>query len=299
MHLLTNEFYKSLNKKGYGKSIGEIQLEAVKNAWNVTGENDPLNRLNLEQSILHSDPAIIPFPFPSPDYTTSKELISFLPGTPNVANDSVWLKVKFANIGRAVKESVEVLLQREGPDGKIYPLLTTTIDNLTKLDSVQVKIGLKGMYDGGINFIIATIDPANKKSEITKINNSARFAFDINTTAIVPVFPYDLSIVNNAAVVLTGSTANPAAKSASYRIQIDTSRYFNSTALVTFDTTSLGGAINFKPNINWKNNTVYYWRLSPVSLGVATNWSHASFLYQTTIGTGFNQSHFFQHLQSG
>ncbi|HSC52224.1 MAG TPA: C25 family cysteine peptidase [Phnomibacter sp.] len=298
MHLFTNEFYKSFTRSSYGKSIGTIQQEAIKNAWAVTGASDPVNRSNLEQVVLHSDPAIIPFPYPAADYTTSKESIQFETRPITVAHDSVWVKVKVANIGRAKNDSVDVLIQRETPSGKLITLLSTKIAKLNNQDSVRVKIGFKGMVDAGTNYIIATVDPLNLKTEMTKTNNIGRLAFMLDTAAIVPVFPYDLSIVNNAPVLLTGSTANPAAKPLSYRFQLDTSKNFNSPALVTIDTSTIGGAVNFQPNTSWRNNTVYYWRLSPVSLGIATNWSNASFLYNTAVGTGSNQSHYFQHLQS-
>lgn len=298
MHLFTNEFYKSFGKTAYGKSIGEIQQEAIRNAWAITGANDPLNRVNLEQVILHSDPAIIPFPYAAADYTTSNEFVSFAPTSPNVTNDSIWVNVKFANIGKSVKDTVDVLIQRETPDGKIQTLLITSIPNLVKLDSVSVKIGIKGLYDGGTNYIIASIDPANTKTEVSKINNKVKVPFIINTSALIPVFPYDLSIVKNTDIKLIGSTANPAEKMSSYRLQIDTSRYFNSPSLQSIDTNSLGGAITFSPTMSWKNNTVYYWRLSPVSAGIPSNWSSASFLFNPIIEEGSNQSHFFQHLQS-
>lgn len=298
MHLFTNEFYKQFSRFNYGKSIGEIQMEAIRNTWNITGANDPLNRVNLEQVILHSDPAIVPYPYPTPDYTTSADLISFMPTSPNVSNDSILVKVKFANIGRSVRENVDVLIEHERANGQRVQLLRTTLTNLLKMDSVQVKMGLKGMFDGGTNYLIATIDPDGKRPEFSEQNNSARKAFDLNSNVLLPVFPYDLGIVQGPIVKLTGSTANPAAPPATYRFQIDTSKNFNSPLLFSKDTNSMGGAITIVPNLAWKSNTVYYWRVSPVSMGVATHWEGASFLYNPSLGSGSNQSHYYQHLQS-
>lgn len=298
MHLFTNEYYKQFSRFSYGKTIGEIQQEAIRNTWNITGSGDPLNRINLEQVILHSDPAIVPYPYPAPDYTTSEDQVSFMPVSPNVSNDSIWVKVKFANIGRAVRENVEVLIQHERANGQRVQLLRTTLTNLLKMDSIQVKMGLKGLFDGGTNYLIATIDPDGVRTEFSEQNNSTRKAFDLNTTVLLPVFPYDLSIVQGPTVRLTGSTANPVAKMATYRFQVDTSKNFNSPLRFSKDTNSIGGALSVVPNIAWKTNTVYYWRVSPVSIGVATNWAGASFLYNPTLGSGSNQSHYYQHLQS-
>ncbi|MCC6762666.1 MAG: T9SS type A sorting domain-containing protein [Chitinophagaceae bacterium] len=298
MHIFTNEFYKHFGRLSYGKSIGEIQQESIRSTWAVTGPNDPLNRYNLEQVILHSDPAIVPYPFPAADYTTSEDMVSFLPVSPDVSNDSIWVKVKFANIARSVRETVDVAIYHEANDGKRTLLLRTSISNLLKMDSVQVKLGLKGMFSAGTNYVVATIDPDGSIAEFSEQNNTARKAFDMNTNVLIPTYPYHLSIVQEPLVKLSGSTANPAAKLATYRIQVDTSAYFNSPSLVSKDTSCIGGSISFTPAVSWKANTVYYWRLSPVSVGVATDWKQASFLYQPALGTGSNQSHFFQHQQS-
>lgn len=298
MHIFTNEFYKQFGKFSYGKTIGEIQKEAIQQAWNITGGSDLLNRINLEQVILHSDPAIVPYPYPAPDYTTSDDMVSFMPASPNVSNDSIWVKVRFANIGRAIHENVDVVLYHEKANGHKVQLLRTTISNLLKMDSVQVKMGLQGMFDGGTNYLIATIDPDGNNTEFSEQNNTTRKAFDLNTNVLLPVFPYDLSIVQGPVVKLTASTANPAAKLATYRFQVDTSKNFNSPLLFSKDTNSIGGALSVIPNLAWKNNTVYYWRVSPVSIGVATNWAGASFLFNPSLGDGSNQSHYYQHLQS-
>ena len=299
MHLFTNEFYRAISRSMYGRPIGEIQREAVSRAWALTGNNDLLNRSNLEQVILHSDPAVIPYPFEKADYSTDSSLIKFLEGTPDVSNDSVWVQVKLVNVGRSVRnDSVTVEILRETPDGRQQSLGLYRFSNLFRADSVRVRIGLKGLFEAGTNFIVARIDPSNEKDELSKENNLAKLSFQLNSSAIVPVFPFHLSIVNQPNFRLTASTVNPAAKSATYRVQVDTSRLFNSPSLVTNDVISIGGAVQFNPGINWRANTVYYWRTSPVLNGVAAAWSNASFLYQPSLAEGSNPSHYFQHLES-
>jgi hypothetical protein len=298
MHLYTNEFYRALAKTAYGKSLGEIQQQAIAATWRVTGPTDQLNRINLEQVILHSDPAIVPFPYPKPDYTTSDPMIQFIPDQPNAASDSVWVQVRVSNIGRAIGDSVNVTVQHEAPNGKISLLYSTRIPRLNRTDSIRFKMDVKGILQEGENKIIATADPENEKEEMAENNNQGILSYHISSTALVPVFPYDLSIVNNASVKLIASTPNPAAKSGQYRFQVDTSRYFNSPALISIDTISIGGALSIQPALNWKDNTVYYWRTSPIVAGIPAQWKYASFLYDKNLQPGFNQSHFFQHQQS-
>ncbi len=299
MHLFTRFWHQALGSSAfYNKSLGEIHKEAIRNCMATVGADDAFNRINLQQAVLHSDPAITPFPYAYPDYTTSETQISLKPVDPNAATDSVWVTARFSNIARAVSDTVEVEIAREFPDGSRKTLLTKKIINLYKSDSVSVKMGLKGLFETGTNYIVATIDPANKKQEESKSNNSGKLAFSLNTNAIIPVFPYDLSIINYPSVQLTASTVNPVAKAAPYRLQLDTTKLFNSPALFTKDTLSVGGAIVFQPGIAWKNNTVYYWRVTPLTAGIPVNWSGASFLYNSSLENGFNQSHYFQHKQS-
>jgi hypothetical protein len=299
MHLFTTEFYRAISRSMYGRSIGEIHREAIRKAWSFSGNNDLVNRSNLEQVTLHSDPAIIPYPFEKVDYSTDSSQITFLDGMPNVSNDSVWVQVRIVNVGRSVRnDSVTLEILRETPDGRQHSLGLYRFGNLFRADSVRVRLGLKGLFEAGTNFIVARIDPLNEKDELSKENNVAKLSFQLNSSAIIPVFPYHLSIVNQPNFRLTASTVNPAAKLATYRVQVDTSRYFNSPSLVSNDVISVGGAVQFNPGISWQANTVYYWRTSPVVNGVATAWSHASFLYQPSLAEGSNQSHFFQHLES-
>lgn len=75
-------------------------------------------------------------------------------------------------------------------------------------------------------------------------------------------------------------------------------RFFNSPLLVSTTVQSVGGLVQFNPTITYRNNTVYYWRVAPVSGSASPNWNQASFHYRTGNTTGMGQSHFYQHLLS-
>lgn len=296
MYQVSNKWYSEMLDNSAGRSIGQIQKSTITNAiLAFPGEKRILSQ--TEQSILSGDPAITPFPSDKPDYAISKTDISITPADPNSSNDAVWLKAKFYNLGKGNNDTVLVELKRKLPTGEEQIIVRKNLNRLNYLDSVEVKMSLRGLFEAGANQIIATADVNNSKAEMSEANNTAVLDFTLNTTAALPVFPYDLSIVN-AAPKLTASTANPIATAAPYRFQVDTSKKFNSPLLRTFDTTTLGGAISVIPTLNWRNNTVYYWRVSPLNAGIANQWQNASILYSTNIGKGYNQSHYFQHLQS-
>src|SRR5690606_11492705 len=72
---------------------------------------------------------------------------------------------------------------------------------------------------------------------------------------------------------------------------------FNSPFKQTYQTTGVGGLIEFQPtNINYTNNTVYYWRVAMIPQdGSQIIWNDASFVYLSNSTTGYNQSHYYQH----
>ena len=85
-----------------------------------------------------------------------------------------------------------------------------------------------------------------------------------------------------------------------YSLEIDTTELFNSVFKKAYQTTGVGGLVQFTPpNLTFADSTVYYWRVSMVPTG--TNpviWNGFSFIYLPNSGTGFNQSHYYQHKKS-
>ncbi len=298
LNIFTTEWMKNNARAFYGKGLGIIEQNTVKNAINITGPSEFFNRSNTEQSVLHGDPAIALFKTDKPDYTVTDSLVNITPLNASVAEDSLQIKVSFLNLGKAVNDSVWVDIKREFPDGSETTAGKFLLRKLKNKDSVSLRIPVKGIFDKGTNYIIATIDPTNQWEEMSESNNTARVPFEVNDEEIRPVYPYNFSIVNKTGFRLTGSTVNAVQDARTYRIQIDTTELFNSPLLFTRDTTTIGGAVSFDPKINWQNGTVYYWRLAPVFSGIPVNWRNASFQYLQGTHAGWGQSHYFQHSKS-
>ncbi|MCU0394393.1 MAG: C25 family cysteine peptidase [Chitinophagaceae bacterium] len=298
-NLINEHLYGILAHESKGKSLGKIQQETLEKSISMLGLGDVRMQQQSQQIILHGDPAIIPFPYDKPDYATASGDITLQPVAPHAAHDSVWVTAVFRNIGRSTTDTVWLELKRRLPNGEEKLLTRMRSGNMAISDTLRFKMSLRGIFEAGTNYLIATADAGNEQAEESETNNQATLSFDMNANAALPVFPYDLSIVNKPGARLTASTADPIARRALYRFQVDTSRHFNSPLLLTIDTNTIGGAITVAPAISYRNNTVYYWRVSPVNAGLATQWQGASFLYKTDAAEGFNQSHYFQHQQSG
>jgi hypothetical protein len=113
-----------------------------------------------------------------------------------------------------------------------------------------------------------------------------------------PIYPYNFAIVNTQNIKLIASTANPFADRKQYKMELDTTEFFNSPLKITRTLDSSGGIMEFDPGITFTNSTVYYWRVAPVVSSGEPSWSTSSFIYLSNSDVGFNQSHFFQQLKA-
>lgn len=301
-NLLTREWYTAFSTKKFGKTIGEIQQEALKIAWSRTANsnagNQFVNRCNIEQNILHADPAIVPFTEGLPDFAVEASYLGTNPQKVLTELDSVGVKLHYFNLGTAVNDSVLITLEREMPDGTTKQLYRQKHGKIYNRDSIMLTIGLKGLFEEGPGYIVARIDPANDWQERDKDNNVAVIPFNLQRAHILPVSPANFAILSNPVVVLQGSTTNPLDKPAIYRFEIDTTARFDSPLKESIDTLVKGGIVAWKPGQSLAADRVYYWRVALSGHPFDTETPVFSFVYLPGDKSGFNQSHFYQHTQS-
>ncbi len=297
-NLLTTEWFKAAAGSKFGSTIGEIQREALLNAFNRTGPSDFMNRCNIEQNILHGDPAIKLFTTDLPDFAVENIDITTIPSQIFAESDSALIKIRYTNLGMPVEDSVYLNISRDLPNGNAQTLLNQKVFAYRSIDSLEIRISIKGLFEEGQNYIIGRMDPNNDWAERDKDNNAASKPFNIERKHIDPVYPYNYTIVNKSDIALTAVTTDPIAPAAMYRFEMDTTILFNSPLLQQKDTVSEGGSISWKHAGSLLANTTYYWRTyatGPVAPGYATIFS---FVMLPGTKTGFNQSHYFQHLNS-
>ncbi|HEX5625576.1 MAG TPA: hypothetical protein VFX48_06140, partial [Saprospiraceae bacterium] len=97
-------------------------------------------------------------------------------------------------------------------------------------------------------------------------------------------------------VKLIAVNSNTLAKPTNYIFELDTTEYFNSAFKQSQVLHQTGGILEWTPGISLESDRVYYWRVAPDSSGSGRfAWRTSSFVYLPGHGTGWNQSHFFQH----
>ncbi len=300
LNLLLTDMYDLVSHKDYGKSIGAIQADAGKNML-ASIPGDFIARCEAEEMNIHGDPAITLSDETLADYDVEASSVVISPAFISVSNNNFQVVSTFYNLGKAVPDSITVLITRKYPDGSTAILLKKRIPGIRFADSVHIQVPIVATTDKGQNYVTVTINSDNNVPEVTTANNSVTIPIFIYQDELTPIYPYNYAIINIPTQKLYASTANPFSPVTQYVMEIDTTEGFNSPRLITKNLSSVGGLFEFDPGIKYADSTVYYWRTSIVpAQNAAYHWNEFSFIYIDSLKStvGFNQSHYFQQLQS-
>ena len=291
------EFYKQTGVTSYGSPVGNIIRNVIQNLGGANPALDFFVRMHLEEMNLNGDPALTINSHPKPDYVIEEPMIKINPAIISVADNTFSIQVNMLNIGKAITDSIRVIVKRTLPDNSVVVLFNQNIAAIKHSDSLLFVTQINPLTDKGLNKITVILDADNRVSEMSELNNTVTKDFVIFEDEVRPVYPYNFSIVNNQNVSYYGSTANPLTAQRQVMMEVDTTELFNSPFKKSFNTTSSGGVIEFKPLITYSDNTVYYWRIAMQPLSGPIIWNGSSFIYLQNGGTGFNQSGYYQFLK--
>lgn len=300
LHVYNTSLYHNICRDMYGNTIGN----QIKNTMQAIGGNPALldfyTRIHLEEVNLQGDPALKINSFAKPDYVIEDQLVKFTPNIITVADASFNVNVKMMNIGRAIKDSMRVIIKQQLPAGTIKILYNQMVPATINTDSVILNVPINPITDKGLNKLIVSLDDGNRIDELSETNNTLTKDFYIFEDELNPVSPYNYSIVGQQNINFYASTANALSSTRQFVMEIDTTELFNSSFKKTYNASGTGGVIQFAPtNLTFSDSTVYYWRTSIVPTGSSpTIWNTFSFVYLANGTPGFNQSHYFQHLKS-
>lgn len=296
LDVFTQQFYKSIASRQYGKGFGEIVKDGIKNALDYAGYQDFYARMHAEQFTFHGDPALKMNSFSLPDYAIDSSEITVTPGYLTVASDSFTVKMQIHNLGKATNDSVHFILLRKYPNGNSETVYSAKLSAIKSSDTLEFKLPIVSNRDKGTTEIKAIINDNNLIPELSKKNNTASIKVKISAADLLPISPYNYSIINTNTIDLSASTAYAFDSATKYVMELDTTALFNSPVKISKTQVSKGGLITFSNVSLSLNNTVYYWRVSEDSAD--RHWSSFSFIYRNGGTTGFEQAHFYQHTQS-
>lgn len=309
----SNAFYENLSRANYGRPVGVIMQQTIKQT------QDSLSSLNRDVSLhmtLHCDPSIVLNAQSQPDYTIFNDDVNTVPNaffTPEVVSsetDSFSLNIIVKNIGKAFGDTFDINITRNFPN-QGYPDTTYVfrVSGVFYSDTISLKMPVDKINGVGFNSFAINVDPLSEIEELSEFNNRTKVDLFINSSDIVPVFPYEFAVIDNPQTILKASTGTPYAAMEKYYFQIDTSNLFDSPRLTTDVIESEGGVVTWDPSISANllsffqsfnqttsidKPTVFFWRVSADSTGSGEFiWKESSFQHVTN-KIGWGQSHFHQ-----
>lgn len=295
LNAYSSEFYNLFSNVLYNKPIGDILKETAKQMAISGGDINPMVG---QQMIYHGDPGLRINTHFKPDYYIDQSSVTFEPQNINAAADSFLVKIVVKNLGAAVTDDYVINIDRIFPNGQIQ-VTKLSLPSAKNIDTALIWIKSDRINGPGLNTFKIKVDYENTIAEYSEVNNEVTITKLILADDIIPIYPYEFCIINNSNFELVFSTANPFATSKAYIFQIDTTEFFNSPLLTQVKLTQPGATIHWKPNIPLVENKVYYWRGAlDTTAGNPANWKNSSFLYNTSLSTGWNQSHYFQYLKN-
>ena len=290
-------FYNDIGYVYYGSPIGNQMVQVTRALGdNPTFANDFYGRCCMEQLSLNGDPSLSLYHQNLPDYAIEAQNLLISPAIISVANSNFTVGAYWFNLGKAVTDSILVTVTWQLPNGTTQILYSQKRAGPFLEDSLLLTVPINPTKDKGNNTITINLNADGKVTELSMANNIISKAFFIYDQAVSPVEPAAYSIVGKSPITFWASTADPLDSMRNYILEVDTTAFFNSPAMVKQLVSSSGGIMSFSPTgLSLKDSTVYYWRVAiqPAS-GPPTNWSLSSFTYIGNSPDGWNQAHYFQ-----
>lgn len=313
LYRYSKEFYDNLSKDYYGWPVGKVVQQTIKDM------QDSISTLNRDVAMhmtLHCDPAIVLNSHEKPDYTLygnaalTQPNVYFSPDDINSELDSFDINIIVKNIGKAYGDTFDLLITRDFPS-QGFPDTTYSIElsGIFYSDTITLTLPIDKINGLGLNKFSIRADALSEIDELNELNNNVEIELFINSSDIVPIYPYEYAIVPTAQTILKASTGNPYSEESKYYFQIDTNDAFASPIRAEEILVSDGGVINWDPSnsavlsgfySNFPSNTtisapqVFYWRVSVDSTGNnGFAWKESSFQHVSG-KTGWGQSHFHQ-----
>lgn len=303
----SQELYKNLAKKNYGKPLGEL-MQATIAQLEANAPNLEAQEVTCMQMVLNGDPMLKVNWHTRPEIELTPDDISFSPTFLDWSVDSIEMQIVLTNLGVSVTDTFQVEVTRHFPQGGIDSVYNFYIPKLNYSDTLRFKMPLQANIALGQNTFEVRVDIPSfideQYEEIT--NNQVVRTLNINLDGILPVIPYEFAVVPNSDVTVKASTVDPLAEYNTYRFEIDTVDFEGTVpqsgeyryALVS----GLGGVKEVNPS-QWlsvatndttplvcEDSVVYFWR---VQVDGDSIWHESSFQYIEG-KTGWGQDHFYQ-----
>ena len=311
LQLMGTKIYEGYGNKYYGEAIGLSIYDAI--GQFLEENRDTSNALYFSRDVelafslnICGDPAIKLCTGKGPDFIVDPQSVTLNETIITSETDSLTLQFTAVNLGKVVEDSIVILVEQTLPSGEMETVLERRIRAPRYRDTLRYRIPSLMDRAVGLNKLNITIDAHNDVEELpeneAELNNDLEYndqayCFYVSSDDARPVMPEDFDIVGERNITLVASTSDALATMRNYVLEIDTTELFNSPVKLATRIHQRGGVIEWQPPINWTDETVYYWRISPDSTnGSPFSWRSSSFVFIDQHPPGWNQSHYYQFL---
>ena len=307
LDIFGKEWYRRVSTEQLNEPIGSINQKVIQTFDNSLAVG---TKTLMQQIMTHGDPAFKLSKLAGPDFTIDYQSVSFEPSVINSTQDSFVVTFDLYNLGSLTDDSLPLSFIHVLPGGQQVTLSEIAIKSQNFITKLNITLPLLKEFDlRGNNKLVINLnsnrridelpDPgAYSNNVLTNTTGEVGIRIPIVHNGVFTIYPERYSIVSSADIQLVSSTANPLSESQNYIIQIDTTILFNSLLKMEERITQKGGLIKWTPNVTWKPDVAYYWRISPDSTAEQGYiWSTSSFTYIPESPAGWYQGHYFQFLE--
>ncbi len=285
-----DNFYLAMNGTNYGKPVGEILKNALKES---TVSKDLYARSHALQLLLQGDPAFKLYSPTKPDFSLNSNAIFVNPANATAQLDSFQLAIVVNNIAKAVFDSIEIKIRRVLPDNFVQDFPIFKVNSPNFRDTFYYWIKPISKTDAGLNKFFVEINPNKIVDEIQYTNNNIQFDFFLPGSGITLLYPYPYSIVDVDSITCYAQNNNIFSDKIDYLFELDTSLAFNKSSSFFKESgpISQNGLASFQFKLNSTDTQVYFWRAKiNVSEDKGGTWQIGSFTHIPNGLTGWRQS---------
>lgn len=301
LETLGKQIYGNYGGDFYGKRLGPTLKSAIAKAFGNSSKRSLIT--TLQQTILHGDPAYRLYASEGSDYILDYASAKVSPETVYKTTQNIDFCVDLLNIGSNTAQNVDVRLELRDENNAVLSTKTITVPAPALSKQLCQSFDISGLDLVGQYKIWAEINPERKNIENPNpdaFNNNVLkdqsgqqgFAFDVISNDIFPTYPEEFSIVNTRDVELVSTSFEAFDDKNNYIIQVDTIPTFDSPYLMTKNVNNTYLPVKQSITLLDIEDQVYYWR---IKFANREKWTSSSFVYNSTSGPGWNQSHYGQY----
>jgi len=274
---------------GYGdlnymdKSIGAILNETGKQLSKLAiGASAPYYITQIQQMGLHGDPAINLFGTQLPDYdisTNNVQLVELTNQGITAEADSFAIKLGIRNFGAYLNDSLEVFIRRTLQNGTVIDYDTITYKPVRNSDTLTYVINNNFKANFGTNSFEIVLDPGNKLTELSKLNNRIFYNYFIPLSGALNLSPANFSIVTSQPFSLKAQISSQPSENRAIAFELADNANFNSPNVVEETGDLIAEWSGF--SIPETDSLAYYWhsKYKDLEPGESDVWTESSFTY--------------------